>query len=91
MMNIIYDGVKAGSLEGQIEPFEALIQEIVHLGAEAIIGGCTEILLLAQHIKPLIPFFNPGSNIVPDHVMSSVTTDNNYHINTKHEKTIDFK
>lgn len=59
MMNIIYNGVKAGNIESQIEPFETLVKEIVDLGAEAIIAGCTEIPMLVQYIQPPIPFFDP--------------------------------
>lgn len=51
LMSIIYDGVKAGRIPTDPQPFNQLLAEMQSRGAGYFILGCTELPVAVQHMK----------------------------------------
>src|SRR6185369_12631970 len=51
VMKIIYEGIKAGRMEGAVEGLAELIQDLEARGAKAVILGCTELSLCFEQLQ----------------------------------------
>jgi len=58
VMEVIYR-VKAGRLMETIAPFNNCVQQLVEVGADVLIAGCTEIPLLLPHLNQSVAFVDP--------------------------------
>lgn len=61
VMDLIYNGVKAGNADWPIQPFLDVLEDLRRRGAQTMILGCTELPIAFEQHRIGYPFIDPTS------------------------------